>query len=322
MAGSQQAERITPRTRRRIVAEARRLGYTPNAAALTLKRGYSDVIVLLVVGWDVVVSNSMATAELSRRAAEDNLAIIVHTEVDEERAIDFLRRVMALNPYGLLLLWDSDAAPTDRFRELVLLGLPVVDLIPSDAPGLMKVTPDRQQGFRLCARHLIDLGHRRIGILLNSTSRRRTSTHKLDGYKAALKEHNVPFDDDLVEELSGVDTEAGYEGTKKLLARRPDVTAVMCISDVVASGALAAAQDTNLAVPDYLSIAGYGADRGTDYLRPSLTTVRPPSAEIADHAIETLMRMREEPGCNPTSFYAPVELVIRHSTGPVRTGDT
>ena len=264
----------------------------------------------------------MATAELSRRAAEDDLATIVHADVDEERAADFLGRVMALNPYGLLLLWDSDAVPTDRFRELISLGLPVVDLIPSDAPDMMKVTPDRRQGFCLCARHLIDLGHRRIGILLNSTSRRRTSRHKLDGYKAALKEHNVPFDEDLVEELSGVDTEAGYEGTRKLLARRPDVTAVMCLSDLVACGALVAAQDMALAVPGCVSIAGYGGDRGTDYLRPSLTTIRTPSADIADRAIETLMRMREEPGCNPVSLYAPVELVIRHSTGPVRTGDT
>ncbi|MCE5313656.1 MAG: LacI family DNA-binding transcriptional regulator [Armatimonadota bacterium] len=318
LSGGKNKDRISPETTRRVLAAAARLGYSRNSIGAALRRGYSDTIVLLAVTWELAASHSHTTISVSRAAAERGMTTIVHVASDDKEAIAFLGRVPSLNPYGLLLLWDSNAIPeADRLR-VELAGLPVVDLMPRESKNIASVTADRAQGSYIATRHLIEMGHQHIGMILDTSSRAKTSLKKLDGYRVALDEAGIPFHESLLQEVTSFGFEGGYDGFHKLLRRRPDATAVMCINDHIALGALASAQNLGLSVPGDISVVGFGAHPEGTFLRPSLTTLAIPAGKIADDAINLLMKLREDESFVPEPLREPMELIVRESTGPAR----
>jgi LacI family transcriptional regulator len=318
LSGNKLADRISVETKQRIMDAARTLGYSRSAVGASLQRGYTDTVIFLAVTWELASSHAGTTAWISRTAAQVGLSTILHIAADDQEAVQLLQQIPSIQPYGILLLWDSEGVATDRLDQLRSQGLPVVDLVPSDQPGAICATADRVSGFSKLTSHMISLGHSHIGTLLDTSSRWRTSYAKLEGYKQALQASDIEFDPDLVQEVKGFGFTAGYDGMKELLKKRPDVTSVVCINDPTALGAIAAAQDAGLIVPDDISIAGYGAHEEGNYFRPKLTTAAPAFVEIAENAVALLRQIREQKQYDLQSVYVPVELVIRESTGPRR----
>lgn len=317
LTGSKYAERISPETKRKVLEAAQRLGYSRSPVGAALQRGYTNTIILLAVAWELADSHSQTTVSVSRAATRAGLSIVTHVAGDDREAVEFLEKVMSLQPYGLLLLWDSAGMPTQRLCDLRVQGLPIVDLVPSEVDGIASVTADREQGFYILTKHLVDLGHRRIGMVLDRASRWRTSNLKLAGYRRALDEAGIGFDEGLLQEVRSFGFEAGCEGFRNLIARHPDATAVVCINDPMALGAVASAQDMGIPVPGGISIAGYGAHKESGYFRPRLTTVAPSPEKIAENAIEVLIGMRTGDTDVPRLVCIRVELMVRESTGPV-----
>jgi DNA-binding LacI/PurR family transcriptional regulator len=322
LSGNKLAERISNETKERIFAAVKTLGYKRSSVGASLQRGYTDTVVFLAVTWDLANSHAGTAAWISRTTAQAGLSTILHIAADDQEAIEFLDRISSIHPYGLLLLWDSEGMDTNRLSRLRERGLPIIDLVPSMMPSIVSVTADRESGFFKLTNHLLTLGHTRIGILLDTSSRWRTSNAKLAGYKQALHSADIEFDANIVQEVHGFGFSAGYDGIKELLSKHPDISGVVCINDPTALGAIAAAQDMGLTVPDDISIAGYGAHDEGSYFRPKLTTIAPAFVKTAEKAITLLRKMREEKSSDPQSVYVPVELVVRESTGRKLRGDS
>lgn len=320
LSDSKHAERISPETRNRILDAAAKLGYTRNSIGAALQRGYTDAMVILAVTWDLASSHSNTIMSISRVAASKGLSTIVHVAGGDEEAIKFISNVMSLNPYGLMILWDSASLPVNELHELSKHGLPIVDLMPYSIDGIISVTADREQGFYLAMKHLTDLGHKRIGFILDTVGRMKTSIPKLEGYKRALEHAGMEFQPSLLQEAGSYSFDAGYNGARHLLNRHPDMTAVLCINDPMALGAVAAAQDMNLEVPSDLSVVGYGAQGESDYFRPKLSTLEMPSAEIAQCAVEVLVEMRQSELVSMDPVTVSMSLIARESTGRTRRG--
>lgn len=318
LSGSKHAERISSETRDRILEAATKLGYTRNSIGAALQRGYTDHLVLLAVSWDLASSHSHTIMSISSVASSKGLSTIVHVAGGDEEAKTFLHNVLCLNPYGLILLWDSANQPIGQFVELKKQGLPIVDLLPSSPEGVVSVTADREQGFFLATKHLTDLGHRRIGLILDTGARTKTSSRKLEGYKQALEKVGVEFMPSLLQEATPYGFEAGYQGVRHLLNRHPDMTAVLCINDPMALGAVAAARDMNLDVPTDLSVVGYGATGEAAYFKPKLSTLELPSTEIAECAVNTLVKMRQGVRLESDMITVPMTLIARESTSPLK----
>ncbi|MBI2842255.1 MAG: LacI family DNA-binding transcriptional regulator [Armatimonadetes bacterium] len=315
ISNSKHADRISPETKRRVLAAAKSLGYSGNSLAIALKRGYTDTVVLLAVTWTLASAQAEMTTSITRAAARKGLHTIVHVASEDQEALTFLEDIPSLKPFGLLLQWDSDNFPEGRLQDLAATGLPIVDLLPSGTDDIVSVTADREQGFRLVTEHLLSLGHERIAVLVETTKRWRSSSRKLAGYRAALSQAGIDYDGGIIEEIGSAEFENGYEGIKSLLARRPDVTAVIGMNDYIAIGAIAAAQDMGIRVPRELSVAGYGAHREGIYIRPTLTSVAVPFPGITETAVDTLVQMRKDARFKPKSICKPMELIIRDSTG-------
>lgn len=335
LSGSRHAERITAGTTRRIVEAAQRIGYIRNATGTALKRGYTNSIVILLGRLHVALAHASLTMCISRAAAAKGLNLVVEVASSDEEASEYLMNIVSTNPYGIIVDSETVSSNLKRLADLYHYGIPVVDLNPPGEEFVFpSVTADRAHGFSLMTKHLIDLGHTRIGVILQSDGcptvalkqqeLHPTASQRMQGYRFAIGAAGIKFSPDLIEQICSEypESDYGYDGFKHLLGRCPDITAVVCTSDRVALGAIAAARDMGLDVPGRISIGGYGGlDDGRFYL-PSLTTLVPAEAKIAEKVIELMKRLRDEPGCKAKLEYEPMELIVRDSTGHAPAGLT
>jgi DNA-binding LacI/PurR family transcriptional regulator len=176
------------------------------------------------------------------------------------------------------------------------------------------VDVDNFYGATLVMEHLVGLGHRRIAFIGKPTL--QSSIDRLNGYRHVLKAHNLPEDTSLELTVDISSAERGHDFALQLLRRPDPPSAIMLANDILAFGALQAAQEIGLNVPGDVSITGFDDIPFARHAYPPLTTVRQPSYEKGVAAAHTLIQMLEQK-TTPASSILPVELVVRGSTGPV-----
>ena len=180
------------------------------------------------------------------------------------------------------------------------------------------VTADREDaGFR-AARHLLQLGHSRIGFLGDAVTRPKTTLRKLAGFRRALGEAKVPFSEAIVQDVTEFGFDGGRAAFQKLIERAPDITGLFCINDGMALGAIDAAKDLGRECPRDLSVVGFGDSPEGRHWRPKLTTIALSSARVASAAIQVILENRQQAGLGPRTILIPEELILRGSTAPLR----
>jgi DNA-binding LacI/PurR family transcriptional regulator len=304
---------VSEATRLRVLAEAARLGYVPTPSASSLATGRTRTIGVLtpwVNRW--FFANVIEGAE---RALRDlGYDVLLYTfdvrRTSSRRRVDpsvLRHRVDGTLVVGLPL-------DDDEVRSLVGLGRPLafVGSGPADQ-GTVRLA-DVATG-RAATRHLLDLGNRVIGHvtgLPDLVSSWSPPVERARGYVCALEEAGVVVEPDL--EVNGdFDVAGGRESTAELLRRRPDVTAVFAASDEMAMGAILAARDLGLRVPEDLSVVGVdGHDLGE---LVGLTTIAQDAYQQGFDAALLLLEMINGAPV-PESLTYPTELVRRGSTAP------
>jgi LacI family transcriptional regulator len=183
---------------------------------------------------------------------------------------------------------------------------------------------DRDAAYDI-TKHLIQLGHQRIGFLWGGEAH-RSSPERYRGYESALKDYGIALDKKLI--LHGdYSFDDGFRGARKLLALKDRPTAIFGSNDEIAAGVLAAAKSSGLEVPYDLSIAGFEDSPFSKQSWPALTTAKQQTEDIARHATQLLISEldREENDVEKLTVvgnkgFSP-QLVIRGSTGPARSGN-
>ncbi len=310
------ASRISEETKARVWNAVHKLGYKFNPIGRDLKRGYTNRVTVLVVTWNLAISHAATAMAISRAAADQEFEVTVHVADSDHDAEAFLHRRMLHNTGGVLVLWDSPAMQDSFLVQLASEGLPVVDLLPGSPKGISQVTTDREEaGFRI-ASYLLGLGHRHIGFIGDFTSRAKTSTSKLAGCRRALEQAGLEVAAGDVENVAEFGFDAGYQALPLLLKRRPETTAVFCINDPMAIGAIAAARECGRACPRDISVVGYGAFPESAYWQPPITTFALSPDKVASDALDMIIRQRRQPQHQPEVVLVPGELIIRASTAP------
>lgn len=151
----------------------------------------------------------------------------------------------------------------------------------------VSVLPAEVAGGFCATEHLIQKGHRRIGFL-NGESWMDAAVDRLKGYRQALATHDIPFDSTLMRNGDWLPLK-GYELAKELLTLQDRPTAILCANDLMALGAMEAAAELGLRVPEELSIMGYDDQELARYTHPPLTTIVLPNYEMGRHAAELLI---------------------------------
>jgi GntR family transcriptional regulator, arabinose operon transcriptional repressor len=197
----------------------------------------------------------------------------------------------------------------ERNKNIVVIDtLPAIDIV-SDFDYVMT---DNFNGGYLIAKHLIELGHKRIGFIGGGMS--FSGQQRANGYRKALEENNIEFDANLIKRFSGRAISIVEEKVKQFFSTDKPPTAIFAECDFIARDVLAVLQNMGLIIPDDISLAGYDDVEFAKHLTVPLTTIRQPFYEEGRLAAEILIDKLEGKTKEIKQIILPVELVVRQST--------
>jgi LacI family xylobiose transport system transcriptional regulator len=227
---------------------------------------------------------------------------------------DVLRR----QPVGVILV--ACMLPAKDKQRLRSRNIPLVMVDPAGNPGpdVPSIGSADWNGGYLATRHLIDLGHRRIGIITGPHDM-LASTARLSGYRTALDSAGIPVDPELIRPGEFHHADGLAEGRALLsLPQRP--TAIFASSDLYALGVYEAARSLGLTIPGDVSVVGYDDLRIAQWAGPALTTIHVPLVAMAEQAVHLVMRLADEPDLAFSRIDIDTTLVVRGSTAaPARS---
>ena len=294
------AGRISARTEAAVRAAAEELGYRPNVAARALKTGAARTVALVVPDiTNPFFGGLLRGAQTAARAAGYAVALI-DTDNDRDWGAASAEALRA-GPADGLLLFEVDPPRRSAGTE------PIV-VIESESRGHPSVRLDAERGTEAAVRHLLELGHRRIGHV--------ASVHERPTF--ALRRRAV---DRLVEGRvprvhADFTLDAARDAAVALLSEHDRLTALFCDDDIIAAGAYLAARRLGLRIPDDLSVVGFDGLEIGRVLDPPVTTVAADAYELGRVAFALLMAQLA--GKRPRSRVLAVELELRGSTAAPR----
>lgn len=304
---------VSPELAERVRTAMAELRYQPNAVARSLRRKET-----LTLGM-VVPDNANPFFAMMARAVEDTCyrqgysLILTNSEDDLERELANINVLVAKQVDGLIL---AAVGLSSRDLQRVLRQVPTV-VVDRELSGIQAdmLLVDNFDGGYQATRHLIALGHRRIGCI-TGPSVTTPSAERVIGYRRALSEAGLPYDETLVVR-GDFQFAGGYEGARALLTLPESPTAIFACNDLMAVGAIAAAAALGRRVPDDLSVVGFDDTILASYVTPALTTVAQPIADIGRLATEMVLQRVQAPNDPPVRRVLPTRLVVRQSTRAV-----
>jgi LacI family transcriptional regulator len=244
----------------------------------------------------------------------DMRIVLAPTLHEHDREVSLLERLMRGTTDGAILMLPEESA--DELRLLQRQGFPFVIVDPREAPpeGIPCVAAMHASGAKQATEHLLGLGHRRIGAIAGSPGWYATE-ERLLGFRAALAGAGILLDPDLVT-YSDWRIPGGTEAARQLLDLPEPPTAIFGFNDNVAIGALHAARERGLTVPDDLSVVGFDDTEQAVIVTPRLTSVSQPLAEMGRTGVSLLIRLIEGQRVDALRMELSTKLVVRESTGP------
>jgi LacI family transcriptional regulator len=302
---------VDPDTLARVREAIEKLRYVPHGAARALRSQRSDMIGAVVPSFDFALY-ARTTSALQREADARGYALVLaahHYDLQTEVRVTQQMVQHGVDAFVFVGL-DHDRA---LFSLLDRYGRPYVLTWGVDPSGLHpSIGFDNRAATYALTRYLLELGHRRFGLISAPTAGNDRSRERGAGVRAALATAGLALDDDAVR-YGPIGLESGAAAMRELLARDPRPTAVIATNDVFAVGAMVACREANVQIPDDVSITGVdNTDLGATQT-PGLTSIRTPIVEIGRAAARQLFaRLEREPA--ELSQLLPFELVKRGST--------
>jgi LacI family transcriptional regulator len=283
---------VDPETARRVEEAIGALRYSPNSLARGLRQGVTKTIGLLIpdnsnpffaavareiedagfkAGYTVILCNSGGSATKEERY----LSVLLSKQID-----------------GMIISASSDE--TSLASRIAAMKVPTVLLdreIP--LPYASSVLVNNAQGGHLAGRYLLELGHRKLGVIAGPRDS-NSSPARLIGFERALREQGLDLDPSALA-ISDYQFAGGARSMERLLELAPDITAVFACNDLMAMGALAALRGKGLAAPGDFSIIGFDNIPYAVATAPPLTTIAQPIDKIGRHAVALLLERLETP---------------------------
>ncbi len=304
---------VSDRARKRILAVMDECGYEPNSNARYLKMRSQTPVAVFVMGVGNRMFDDILGPLQAALAREDEEIVVTYLngEVDEVRAaIDYQH---ARHPKGMVFLGGELESFRASFHEIEAPSV----LVTANAEqlgfaNLSSVTIDNVAAARSAVAHLLERGHRRVGIVGGNRTSGQIGELRLRGAEQALREHGIELDYERDYEPCDFIERGGHEATLRLLERSEDLTAIFALGDVVAFGALRAIADRGLSVPGDVSLVGFDDTAFSQYAIPRITTVRQDAARLAERAARLLLGAMRD-GSPASHELVDFELVERES---------
>ncbi len=307
---------VSPETKALVLQTAKDMGYSPNTFAQRLQKQHTDTIGLVVPTFSPRFSDpyfSELLAGIGNKAAELGYDLLVSTRAPgpQEEAI-YKKLTEGQRVDGFIIVRTRTQDP--RINYLLERDFPFSVFGRSENQHRYSfVDEDGYYGMQLVAEHLTDLGHKRIAFITPDLGY-AFARERYRGLKEGLEERGLTLDEALIRQAD-LTQKGGYETCAALLKLPEPPTAIAACNDLMAFGAISAAQDAGLEVGKGISITGFDGIPMGEYLHPPLTTVNQPVYTIGGMVCEMLVRIINKQLTEPEHVLLKPSLVIRQSTG-------
>jgi len=307
--------RVSPATRERILTVAKEMDYSPNVLARGLVQNRTYLLGALFPYASVSFFNEIISG-IEKECSLHGYDLLLGNAslIDEQEEPRALMRLLHRNVDGVLCAPDPRAY--QLFSQFADGSLPLVQVM-TRVQGLQLpfVGVDNEAGGYMAARHLLELGHERIGFLQTNRDWYAEIHDRHDGYVRALLEAGIKIDLNRYMVTSDLTIDGGYRAMRVLLERTPEIQAVFAPTDYAAIGAIRACLEAGRAVPEQCSVVGYDdLELARRQIMYPLTTVAQPKQEIGTIAFQLFQVAAEGTASEP--ILKEPSLVIRETTAP------
>lgn len=307
-------EKVSPASMKKVKQAIEEVNYRPNMLARNFRSAKAYSIVVLVPD----IANpffSLVIRAIEDQAQKRGYAVLLgDTQDSGAKEKEYIRLVETRLADGIIQLRPhSPDAPTNK-----ALGLPYINLCGTeDTPGPC-IRIDNVLASKNMVDYLISLGHKRIGIITGL----RGNPHTMDrmkGYKQSLAEAGIEFDERLIAE-GEYSIWSGVNAANKLCGLDKPPTAIMCMNDEMAIGAVQSLKSHGYAVPQDISVTGFDDIDYARYCDPPLTTISQPAEDMGKIAVDLLLRLIEGEELSKEEHVLPYDFIVRKSTDKAKAG--
>ncbi|MFC0141839.1 HTH-type transcriptional repressor PurR [Erwinia mallotivora] len=289
---------VAEETREAVWTAIKELHYSPSAVARSLKVNNTKTIGLLATSSEAPYFAEIIEA-VENCCFEKGYTLILgnaHNDLQKQQA--YLSMMAQKRVDGLLVMCSEYPAPLiTLLEESRHIPMVVMDWGESRGDFTDTVLDNAFEGGYLAGRYLIDRGHRDIGVIPGQMER-NTGGGRHAGFLKALAEADIPLREEWLVQ-GDFEPESGYHAMQQILSQKQRPSAVFCGGDIMAMGAICAADEMGLRVPQDISVIGYDNVRNARFFAPSLTTIHQPKEQLGETAFAMLLdritSKREEP---------------------------
>jgi LacI family transcriptional regulator len=306
---------ISDEVKRRVLKVAQDLDYHPSAMAAGLAGRRTRNLGVVFYQQDQIISNqfySYVIEGIVKETIEKNFNLYFSYLKSEYTGYQSLPKIIReKNVDGVLLMGHCDLQTVSDIKER---RIPVVAI--DNYPVLKEVDTvqiDNKQGGRIAAEHLTGLGHKNLSLLTISKGR-PSIEERGEGWKEAIAKSHLSPSQSHIYECQDLSFQGGYEKTREILKKDKKITALFCVNDEMAAGAIRAAREIGRKVPSDLSVVGFDNIAISQYTDPPLTTIQVPKEHMGKLAVTRILEIIENKDTAVLRQEVPVELLIRNST--------
>ncbi|WP_246120464.1 LacI family DNA-binding transcriptional regulator [Cohnella terricola] len=296
------------------------LGYSPSHIARSLVRRKTNLIGVIVP--DVTssfYSTILSTIEKTASLNDYNLLVCNIIE-DTDKELKYLQVFQQMRVDGIIIMHEK---LNEEIRELInKFSIPIIfsSVKPADQKFMSVIIDDYAAAYD-ATRHLIELGHTRIGFIGGDMRDITSGQNRYAGYIRALEDSGIEVPESYIR-FGDYKTQSGYELMKEMLASEPYPTAVFAVSDDMAVGAMNCIHDHGLKVPEDLSVIGFDGSQLTEQVRPRLTSMQQPILEMGKVTVDMLLRLIADSKNSPAEdVILQHKLVVRDSCNDLKSSE-
>ena len=305
---------VSEKSRERVWDAVRQLDYQPNLIARGLRSQTTKTIAVIVGSIRNTYSTALVYAVEKDAQNKGYNVLICTTHEDIEKELKHLKDLNSRKVDGVILMsaYRADANMDKKYKEFYISKLPIV-FVDRNIPGINRdvIQSENFDASYKATKYLMDMGHRKIGII--ATSNFSTVQERIKGYKAAFANAGIEYDESLIASVDELSDKMSRKVCHEFLEEHPDITALYILNNSLCSGVLLDLKERQMKIPQDISLLVWDDEEYNELL--DITTIEQPITEIGKQATRRLFELIGEPE-ETTDFECKKldpELIIRKS---------
>ena len=305
---------VSEKSRERVWDAVRQLDYQPNLIARGLRSQTTKTIAVIVGSIRNTYSTALVYAVEKEAQKKGYNVLVCTTHEDIEKELKHLKDLNSRKVDGVILMsaYRADANMDKNYKEFYISKLPIV-FVDRNIPGINRdvIQSENFDASYKATKYLMDMGHRKIGII--ATSNFSTVQERIKGYKAAFADAGIEYDESLISSVDELSDKMSRKVCHEFLEEHPDITALYILNNSLCSGVLLDLKERQMKIPQDISLLVWDDEEYNELL--DITTIEQPITEIGKQATRRLFELIGEP--EETTDYEckklDPELIIRKS---------